>query len=96
MKPFRFVLAAAMTAATFAQAQGPARPAPPTAAQIAARAGIDEARAQQVVTILQEQRAAMEALRAQTDQKLSQVLSADELAKLRPSMRPPHGHGPRQ
>jgi len=37
-------------------------------------------------------RAAMEAIRADTDQKLSEVLSADELAKLKAAMPPPRWH----
>ena len=37
-------------------------------------------------------RAAMEAIRADTDQKLSEVLTADEIAKLRAAMPPPRHH----
>lgn len=40
--------------------------------------------------------AAMEAIRAQTDELLAAVLTAEELAKLRDALPPPPSRGPRQ
>ena len=79
--------------ASFAQAEVPSVYASPAPLNIAAILSIDTARAQVVQSILesahQRRIAALEAIRAETDQQLAGVLTDEELAKLKEALPPP-------
>jgi hypothetical protein len=93
MTILRRALAATAFAASFAQAETPTVHASPAPLNIAAVLNIDSARAQVVQAILesahQRRMAAMEKIRADTDQQLASVLNADELARLKEALPPP-------
>ena len=97
MTILRSALAALAFAASFAQAEVPSVHASSAPLNIAAVLNIDTARAQVVQSILenahQRRIAAMEAIRAETDQQLTGVLTAEELAKLKEALPPPQGPG---
>ena len=99
MTILRKALGALAFTASFAQAEVPSVHASPAPLNIAAVLNIDTARAEVVQTILesahQKRIAAMEAIRAETDQQLAGVLTADELAKLKQALPPPAGVRPR-
>ena len=99
MKMLRCGSAALAFAASFAQAEVPSVHASPVPLNIAAVLNIDTARAQVVESILESAQRrsfeAMESIRADTDQQLASVLTADELAKLKESLPPPPRPGDR-
>ena len=99
MKTLRCGSAALAFAASFAQAEVPSVHASPMPLNIAAVLHIDTARAQVVQSILesahQRRFEVMEAIRADTDQQLASVLTADELAKLKEALPPPPRPGER-
>ena len=96
MPSIRSFVASAALASTAAAAQIPPPDAPPRV-NVATLLDLDDVRARKVDAILEasreKMRAAMQAIRAETDQQLVTVLTVQELERLRAAMPPP---GPRR
>jgi hypothetical protein len=92
MASIRTIVASAALASSAAAAQMPP-PDAPGRVDVATLLNLDDARARKVDAILKAQRekmrAAMQAIRAETDQQLVTVLTVSELDKLRAAMPQP-------